>query len=93
MSFYLDKYDDSFFKDNVLFMKWIFQGSGSAGPAYMVNVTMQPDNGLCMFVMYNGLLNGDSMASVCLTQVTVPKGIYDDNKEYNWNWVGYNVML
>ena len=93
MSFYLDKYDDSFFKDNVLFMKWIFQGSGSAGPAYMVNVTMQPDNGLCMFVMYNGLLNGDSMASVCLAQVTVPKGIYDDNKEYNWNWVGYNVML
>ena len=90
MSDYLDKYDDSFFKDNVLFMKWIFQGSGSAGPVYMVNVTMQP-KGLCMFIMYNGLLDGDDMASACLAQVIVPKESYDDSKEYKW--VGYNVTI
>ena len=90
MSVYLDKYDGSFFKDNVLFMKWIFQGSGSAGPVYMVNVIMQP-KGLGMFIMYNGLLNGDDMASVCLAQVIVPKEGYDDSKEYKW--VGYNVTI
>ncbi len=91
MSAYLDKYDDSFFNDNVLFMRALLQPSGVAVPEYMVNVTMQPDNGLGMFIMYNGLPYGDDMVSYCIAQVTVPIEIVDDSKEYNW--VRYNVMF
>ena len=91
MSAYLDKYDDSFFKDNVLFMRAQLQRSGVAGPVYMVSVTIQPDKGLGMFIMYNGMPLEFDMLSYCLAQVTVPKDNYDDSKEYNW--VRYNVMI
>ena len=91
MNGYLKKYNDSFFENNVLLMRWIFQGSGSQGPIYMVNVTLPSSGSLGAFIMFNGNQNGDDQASVCLAQVIVPKETFDDDK--GADWVGYNVMV
>ena len=91
MNSYLEKYSDSFFENNVLLMRWIFQGAGSDGPKYMVNVILPSSGSLGAFIMYNGNQNGDDEASVCLAQVIVPKEYFNDDK--GADWVGYNVTI
>ncbi len=90
ISEYLEKYDDSFFNDNVLLMNTVYQSSGT-GARYMVNATVGLNGDIGAFIMYNGNDSNDDLISVCLAQIIVPKDAFNDSQSEKWG--KYNVKL
>ena len=90
ISEYLEKYDDSFFNDNVLLMNTVYQSSGTEA-RYMVNATVGLNGDIGAFIMYNGNDSDDDLISVCLAQIIVPKDAFNDSQSEKWG--KYNVKL
>ena len=87
ISKYLEKYDDIYFKNNVLLINSIYQPFGSEKPIYVIDSVTCLDKAIDINIktIENG---GDDMISVCLAQVAIPKDEYN-NKAVNWNIMEY----
>ena len=89
VSKYLAEYDENYFKDNVLLMNTIYQGSGSEA-RYMVHTTVNPDGSLGVFLINNWKDSGDTMISVCLAQITIPKSAFiNEGQTVECGRIGY----
>ena len=81
---YLEKYTDSFFKDNALFLDAIYQSAGMEA-GYKINNVDISDDKISISVVYAFSKEQvlESVVSLCIAQVAVPKGAY---KAQAVNW-------
>ena len=81
---YVEKYNDSFFKDNTLLLDSIYQSGGMKVGYKMDNVDFS-DKNISISVIYAFSKDQalECVVSLCIAQVTVPKDAY---KGQNVNW-------
>ena len=82
---YLEKYTDSFFKDNVLFLDSIYQ-SGGMEAAYKIENENFSDDEISISVVYAFSKDRplESVVSLCIAQVAVQKDSYN-GQTVSWN--------
>ena len=81
ISEYLEKYNDSFFSDNILFLDSINQPEG-LGAGYKIDKVEFTDNEINISVK-NTIDGGECIITLCLGQIIIPKSAYNDQK-VNW---------
>ena len=88
ITYYLEKYDDSFFENNVLLLDSINQPAGGEVGFKVDNVEFSDDE---IYVSVKNTINGgEEVITLCLAQISVPKEAYD-RQNVNWN-VSYSPI-
>ena len=82
VSDYLEKYNESFFSENVLFLDFINQPSGMEVGYKVDDVELKDD--VIYVTVTNTINDGDDIITLCLAQVCIPKEAYK-GQNVEWN--------